>query len=136
MNTDENGDSIKRHPLVVQSCLTIIEQLKKDYSEYKKWEASKEEYGPLNISLAARWVPREKSSFGWVNAIIAELMFSELFYVNMPKHIFENALLKAKIRLKKIFTPKNPVETYLASSESLVDLEYRMKELRRKGIWV
>jgi hypothetical protein len=38
--------------------------------------------------------------------------------------------------LKKIFTPKNPVETYLASSESLVDLEYRMKELRRKGIWV
>jgi len=38
--------------------------------------------------------------------------------------------------LKKIFTPSNPVETYLASSESLVDLEYRMKELRRKGIWV
>lgn len=38
--------------------------------------------------------------------------------------------------LKKIFTPKNPIETYLASSESLVDLEYRMKELRRKGIWV
>jgi len=38
--------------------------------------------------------------------------------------------------LKKLFTPKNPVETYLASSESLVDLEYRMKELRRKGIWV
>jgi hypothetical protein len=107
MNTAENGDSIKKHPLVVQSCLTIIEQLKKDYSEYKKWEASKEEYGPLNISLAARWVPREKSSFGWVNAIIAELMFSELFYVNMPKHIFENALLKAKIRLKKIFTPLN-----------------------------
>lgn len=38
--------------------------------------------------------------------------------------------------LKKIFTPRDPVETYLASSESLVDLEYRMKELRRKGIWV
>ena len=38
--------------------------------------------------------------------------------------------------LKKIFTPKDPIETYLASSESLVDLEYRMKELRRKGIWV
>ena len=38
--------------------------------------------------------------------------------------------------LKKIFTPRDPVETYLASSESLIDLEYRMKELRRKGIWV
>ena len=38
--------------------------------------------------------------------------------------------------LKKIFTPRDPIETYLASSESLVDLEYRMKELRRKGIWV
>ena len=38
--------------------------------------------------------------------------------------------------IKKLFTPRNPIETYLASSESLVDLEYRMKELRRKGIWV
>ena len=38
--------------------------------------------------------------------------------------------------LKKIFTPRDPIETYLASSESLVDLEHRMKELRRKGIWV
>ena len=38
--------------------------------------------------------------------------------------------------LKKLFTPRDPIETYLASSESLIDLEYRMKELRRKGIWV
>ena len=38
--------------------------------------------------------------------------------------------------LKKLFTPTDPIENYLASSESLVDLENRLKELRNKGIWV
>jgi hypothetical protein len=38
--------------------------------------------------------------------------------------------------IKKLFTPKDPIETYLASSESLVDLESRLKQLRNKGIWV
>jgi len=38
--------------------------------------------------------------------------------------------------LKKLFAPTDPIETYLASSESLVDLENRLKELRNKGIWV
>jgi hypothetical protein len=106
-NTIENESSIRKHPLIVNCCSKIVEQIKKDYSEYRKWEASKEEYGSLNISLAARWVPREKSAFGWVNAIIAELMFPELFHVNMPKHVFDMCLLKAKIRLKKMYTPLN-----------------------------
>jgi hypothetical protein len=104
-NTIENEFSIRKHPLIVSACSKIVAQLKKDNSEYRKWEASKEEYGTLNISLAARWVPREKSAFGWVNAIIAELMFPELFHVNMPKHVFDKCLLKAKIRLKKMYTP-------------------------------
>ena len=106
-NTRETSDSIRTHPLIVKCCLNIVKQLKIDYTEYKKWEASKEEYGDLNISLASRWVPREKSSFGWVNGIIAELMFPELFYINMPNHIFNRCLLKARIRLKKIYTPLN-----------------------------
>lgn len=106
-NTIENDNSIKTHPLIVHCCSNIVQQLKKDYSEYRKWEASKEEYGVLNFSLASRWVPREKSSFGWVNAIIAELMFSDLFYVNMPFHLYKRSLLKARIRLKKIYTPLN-----------------------------
>ena len=38
--------------------------------------------------------------------------------------------------LAKLFTPKDPVNDYLASSYDLVDLENRLKELRRKGIWV
>ena len=106
-NTSEKESSIKTHPLVIECCLNIVRQLKCDNSEYRKWEASKEEYGSLNISLASRWVPREKSSFGWVNAIIAELMYPELFYVNMPNYLFNKSLLKARIRLKKIYTPLN-----------------------------
>lgn len=38
--------------------------------------------------------------------------------------------------LKKLFTATDPVESYLAQSTDLVDLENRMNELKRKGIWV
>jgi hypothetical protein len=38
--------------------------------------------------------------------------------------------------IKKLFTPKDPVEQYLASSHDVYDLENKLKELRRKGIWV
>jgi len=38
--------------------------------------------------------------------------------------------------IKKLFTMTDPVESYLAQSEDLVDLENRIKELRYKGIWV
>lgn len=38
--------------------------------------------------------------------------------------------------IKKIFTAKDPVESYLAESTDLVDLENRLKELKYKGIWI
>jgi hypothetical protein len=38
--------------------------------------------------------------------------------------------------LKSLFTPKDPVTTYLSSAHDVYDLENRLKELRRKGIWV
>lgn len=38
--------------------------------------------------------------------------------------------------IKKLLTPKNPVEHYLANAHDVYDLENRLKELRRKGIWV
>ena len=38
--------------------------------------------------------------------------------------------------IKNLFTPKDPVEAYLAQSTDLVDLENRIKELKYKGIWV
>ena len=38
--------------------------------------------------------------------------------------------------LKKLFTATDPVESYLAQSTDLVDLENRMNELKRKGIWI
>jgi hypothetical protein len=38
--------------------------------------------------------------------------------------------------IKNLFTPKDPVESYLAEATDHVDLENRMKELKYKGIWV
>jgi len=38
--------------------------------------------------------------------------------------------------IKKLFTTKDPIESYLAQSTDLVDLENRMKELKYKGIWI
>jgi len=38
--------------------------------------------------------------------------------------------------IKKLLTPKDPIESYLAESSDLVDLENRLNELKRKGIWI
>lgn len=38
--------------------------------------------------------------------------------------------------LQNLFKSKDPIESYLAESADLIDLENRMKELRYKGIWV
>lgn len=37
---------------------------------------------------------------------------------------------------KSLFNRQDPVTNYLSGSVDLYDLENRLKELRRKGIWV
>lgn len=100
-------DVINIHPLVVYSCMNIVNQLNRDYDKYSEWKSKDNNTETLNISLAAKWVPREKSSFGWVNAIIAKLMFPNLFNKTNSNYTYKKNLLKARIRLKKIYTPLN-----------------------------
>ena len=38
--------------------------------------------------------------------------------------------------IKNLFKSQDPVEKYLASAHDVYDLENKLKELRRKGIWV
>lgn len=89
----------KEHTLVKFSCSLIIEQLLKDTINLQQGDSS--------ISLAARWVPREKSSFKWVNEIIAKLMYPKIITSAKSQKSKEKALIKAKIKLKKMYTPLN-----------------------------
>ena len=38
--------------------------------------------------------------------------------------------------IKNLFSPSDPVQNYLANAQDVYDLETRLKELRRKGIWL
>lgn len=89
----------KEHPLVKFSCSLICEQLIKDSISFQQ--------GISDISLAARWVPREKSSFKWVNEVIARLMYPKILASAKTSESKEKALIKAKINLKKMYTPLN-----------------------------
>ncbi len=57
----------KEH-ILIQNCLTILtDQIKRDYETVMS--------GKNNISLAAKWAPREKSSCGWMFETCAKIYF-------------------------------------------------------------
>lgn len=58
----KNGEKIS-FPLIQYSIILINEQIKIDYSNFIS--------NSSEISLAAKWVPREKSSFGWIYECLA-----------------------------------------------------------------
>ena len=110
-NKKEVEHNLMKHPLVKHSCELMINRLKKDYSNFEvvtgKSSTNSESKESLYISLVSRWFPREKSSFGWVNAITAFLAYPEFFYNNMSYDNYKKSLLKAKIKLKKMYVPVN-----------------------------
>ena len=57
----------KEH-ILIQNCLTILtDQIKRDYETVMS--------GKNNITLAAKWAPREKSSCGWMFETCAKIYF-------------------------------------------------------------
>jgi hypothetical protein len=55
------------HPLIHYAIVLMNEQLRKDYESYQQ--------GSKDISLVAKWVPREKSTFGWLYESLATSYF-------------------------------------------------------------
>ena len=103
--------SLISHPLVKHVCMLMINRLRKDYSNYQIVTGSASNSGEskesLYISLVSRWFPREKSSFGWVNAIAAFLAYPQFFNNEMSNENYKKSLLKARIKLKKMYVPVN-----------------------------
>ena len=59
------------------------------------------------VSLAAKWVPREGSSFGWLYQSLATDYFSEYVATAKNDDSLEKAVLKAKTEYRKILSKLN-----------------------------
>lgn len=88
------------HPLI-QNCINLInEQLRCDYLT----QSINKNGG---VSLVAKWVPREKSSFGWLYESLATNYFSEFLLTALTEEKLVKAVLKAKTQYRKILSQLN-----------------------------
>jgi len=92
------GESMN-HPLIQFSIMIINEQLKIDYNNIL--------YHPDNVSLAAKWVPREKSKFGLLYKSFATNYFSDFLETAKNSEQERKAILKCKTEYRKILSTLN-----------------------------
>ena len=84
------------HPLIQYSIQLVNDQLKLDAAP-----------DATNISLTAKWVPREKSSFGWLYESFASNYFSEIFETANTDERQRRAVLKCKTQYRKLLSSLN-----------------------------
>jgi hypothetical protein len=82
------------HPLIQAAIRLINDQLRSDCAA-------------VNVSLAAKWVPREGSSFGWLYQSLATDYFSGYVATAKNDDSLEKAILKAKTEYRKILSNLN-----------------------------
>lgn len=92
------GDNID-NTLIEFAISLINEQIKKDYASF----LSKSN----DISLAAKWSPREKSSFGWLYKALATNYFGEFLTTANNNERQKKAILKCKTEYRKILSTLN-----------------------------
>jgi len=88
--------TVEFHPLIQCSIQLINEQLRKDSRLDSK-----------SISLAPRWVPREKSTFGWIYTALACDYFSDYIETAKSSSSYEKAVLKCKTDYRKLLSTLN-----------------------------
>lgn len=93
-----NGENVDSE-LVQYSVMLINEQLKRDYSTLLS--------NSNDISLAAKWAPREKSSFGWLYEALATNYFNEFLETARNEVQRKRAILKCKTEYRKVLTSLN-----------------------------
>ena len=87
------------HPLIQYAINLTNEQIRKDHSLLGS--------NSTNISLAAKWVPREKSTFGWLYEILAIDYFSHFLYTANNDVSRQKAVLKCKTEYRKTLSALN-----------------------------
>jgi Mg-chelatase subunit ChlD len=91
----ENIDS----SLIYFAVSLINEQIKSDYTNLLS--------NSNDISLAAKWAPREKSSFGWLYEALAVNYFSYFLTTAKTDDQHKRAILKCKTEYRKVLSALN-----------------------------
>jgi len=87
------------HPLIHYAIILMNEQLKKDYVNHKQ--------GSDTISLVSKWVPREKSTFGWLYESFATSYFINYMETANTDERKKKAILKCKMEYRKLLSKLN-----------------------------
>ena len=93
----KNG--LENHPLIQYSIKLINEQLKNDYANLIS--------NSDDISLAAKWAPREKSKFGWLFDLLAVDYFKQYIDTANNDTRYKKAVLKCKMEYRKFLSALN-----------------------------
>lgn len=94
----DKGDTIDSE-LIQYSVELINSQLEKDCSNYLSKNT--------DVSLAAKWVPREKSSFGWLYESLATNYFKIFLETARTEDQMKKAILKCKTEYRKMISSLN-----------------------------
>jgi len=95
----KNKNKSLDHPLI-QKCISLMNnQLKTDLHNNKT--------NSIDISLVAKWIPREKSSFKWIYEAIATNYFNEYIITATTTELQCKAILKCKTEYRKILSTLN-----------------------------
>ena len=99
----------KNHPLIYKALDVAICQLLYDETRHECYmeETDKTHMDKPYISLCAKWLPREKSKFGWVFRLLAEKMFGYFQDTAKSAKSKKKAELKGRIILKKMLVRLN-----------------------------
>jgi len=94
------------HFLIEMACVLGISQLFYDCSLFEECGSLTKATKPRrNITLVARWLPREKSKkFGWIHRKMATMAFSQYLRSAVTPSSKRKAVLKCKIRFTKMLT--------------------------------
>jgi hypothetical protein len=94
----DKGDTTDSE-LIQYSVELINSQLEKDCSNYLSKNT--------DVSLAAKWVPREKSSFGWLYESLATNYFKVFLETARTEDQMKKAVLKCKTEYRKMISSLN-----------------------------
>ena len=100
---DENTLKFEEHNLVQYAVQLMNEQIKTDYHTFLNFNNNHKN----TISLAAKWIPREKSSFGWLYNMLCTQYFSEYISTAHTSEQIRKATNKCKTEYRKILTTLN-----------------------------
>ena len=111
------------HPLITKSIDLVVIQLKLDASKSNE-----------KLSLVAKWIPREKSKYGWLFDLIAKRYYH--YYFNYINNVFQEqrALSKASRNLRKTCSKLNEKLQVLENKLCNNHKEINISKLTKKNI--